>query len=294
MNKNLFYVFLLLLIIFATSCSSAKIESSSAQSESNVIEPSTEAQKLAQEAAFRNEGSEIEIEKDSPADTVRVFYARLREQKFRDAIILTNLRPAVEGLTDAELGALSVDFVALAKNIPAVIPINGEIIAGDDATVTVKLPNDETQKVELQEVKLKKEDDRWIVQLADKKGEARARKEGKNYFFALRMDVHHMEARAMLDRIGKAQLVYSMKNGGKFASLDSLIQKGFVPEDAVDASSTGYEYDVKLAPDSSTYTALATPATYGRSGKLSFALKITKTAEPELIKKDLAGKPILN
>lgn len=47
--------------------------------------------------------STIDIKPDSPAETVRVFYTRLREGKFREAIHLTNLRPAIEGLTDQEL-----------------------------------------------------------------------------------------------------------------------------------------------------------------------------------------------
>jgi hypothetical protein len=38
----------------------------------------------------------IEIKPGSPADTVRAFYTKLREKKFREAIFLTNLRPAVE------------------------------------------------------------------------------------------------------------------------------------------------------------------------------------------------------
>ena len=61
---------------------------------------------------------------------MRVFYKDLREKKFREAIFLTNLRPAIEGLTDNELKEFQVDFEAVAKNVPAEVEINGEIIIG--------------------------------------------------------------------------------------------------------------------------------------------------------------------
>ncbi len=239
-------------------------------------------------------GSIIAIKKDSAADTVRVFYKRLREKKFRDAIMLTNLRPAIEGLSDDELKDLGVDFGFLAQKVPENFPINGEIVTGNRATVTVKMPNEETGKPEVQEIKLRRENDNWVVLVADENGERMAKKEGKNYFFALRMDVHHKEAKAMLDRIGKAQMIHSMKDGGRFTDLKTLINKGYVPEDAKNAASTGYNYAVILAKDRTTYSATATPAIYGKTGRLSFALKITKEAQPELVSKDLKGKAVLN
>jgi len=42
----------------------------------------------------------IDVAPNSPADTIRTFYKNLRENRFREAIFLTNLRPAIEGLTD--------------------------------------------------------------------------------------------------------------------------------------------------------------------------------------------------
>ena len=81
-------------------------------------------------------GASIQIDPGSPADTVRAFYSKLRDKKFREAIYLTNLRPAVEGLTDTELKDFDVDFEAISQQIPQVIEINGEIISGDNATVT--------------------------------------------------------------------------------------------------------------------------------------------------------------
>lgn len=288
-----------LILILGASCSSkAPTESQSAdqktETASSSSQPKTVEEKKEIADKERSKGAMIKIAENSPADTVRVFYKRLRAKQFRDAILLTNLRPAIEGLTDAEMTDLGVDFGFLAQKVPENMPINGEIVTGNTATVTVKFPNEETQKIEDTEIKLRKDKDNWIVLVADPVGEKMAKKEGKNYFFALRMDVHHKEAKAMLDRIGKAQMIYSMKNGGKFVKLDTLINKGFVPEDAKTAATTGYKYDVLLAQDQSTYTAVATPASYGKTGKFSFALKITKDKQPELIFKDIKGKALGN
>src|SRR4029453_1790779 len=106
-------------------------------------------------------GATIPIDAGGPADTVRAFYKNLREKKFREAIFLTNLRPAIEGLTDTELKDFSVDFEAIAGQVPAEIEINGEIITGDQATVTANLPNDDGDKKEIQTIKLRKENEVW-------------------------------------------------------------------------------------------------------------------------------------
>lgn len=148
----------------------------------------------------------------------------------------------------------------------------------------------ETDKVALQKINLRQENGNWIILTVDETAEKEVEKEGKNYFFALRMDVHHKEVKAMLDRIGKAQMIYSMQNGGKFGDLAILINKGFVPQDAANTETTGYKYDVKLGENQTQYTATATPEVYGKTGKLSFALKITSDKQPELVSKDIRGK----
>lgn len=272
-------------------------QSPTAPSVSSVPDPSSPAASSAPSAAADSvmpAGPQIEIKRNSPADTVRVFYRRLREHKFRDAIALTNLRPAIEGLTDDELSELGVDFGFLAGSVPEHMPINGEIVSGDRATVTVKMPDEEDGQVEVQEIRLRRENDHWIVLVADEEGERRARREGNNYFFALRMDVHHEEARTMLARISKAQMVYQMQNGGRFGDLPTLVAKGFVPKDALGSLTTGYKYDVALKEDRTLYTALATPAKYGKTGKLSFAYRVTRDGQPELIARDLRGKRLDN
>ncbi len=298
--RSIVYSFLVLMLALFAACGSNPESESEAETETDKPR-SSEKQRTSSDPNESNpvqrivsNGPTIEIKENSPADTVRVFYERLREKRIRDAILLTNLRPAVEGLTDDDLKDLGADFTFMAQRIPEKMPINGEIVSGKSASVTVKMPNAETNQLEVREIRLRKENKNWTILVADRAGERMARKEGKNYFFALRMDVHHEEARAMLDRIGKAQMIYSMKNGGKFTDLRTLIGKGYVPQDAQSSASTGYSYDVKLATTRATYTALATPAVYGKTGKLSFALRITRYKQPALVSKDLRGKTFKN
>jgi len=108
-------------------------------------------------AKGKEPAASIKIEPNSPAETVRVFYKNLREKKFREAMFLTNLRPAIETLTDAELRELHVDFEPLAAQVPAEIEINGEIIVKNKATVTAKLPDNDTEELKIQEIKLRRE-----------------------------------------------------------------------------------------------------------------------------------------
>lgn len=239
-------------------------------------------------------GPSIEIKANSPADTVRAFYERLRSNQFIAALKLTNLRPAVDGLTPEEVKDLGADFGEVASAIPPQMPINGEIVSGDDATVTMQMPNEKDGKLETNEIRLRKEGDTWLMLVADDVGEAMVRKEGKNYFFTLRMEVHHGEAQAMLERINKAQGIYALQNGGKFADLQTLTGRGYVPADALSAESTGYNYKIALAFDRSTYTAYATPAVYGKTGRLSFASKIQKGKDPELLSRDVKGRILQN
>lgn len=238
-------------------------------------------------------GATIPIEPNGPADTVRVFYKHLREKKFRDAIFLTNLRPAVEGLTESELNDFSLDFAELAGEVPAEIEINGEITTGNTATVTAKFPTDDGTK-ELRPIKLAKQGDVWIIQSVDAAAHSRIKKEGKQYFYNLRIETHHEEAKKMLERISKAQLAHSMQNGGAYTDLGSLVAAGYVPEDVRTSETTGYNYAVNLTPDKRNYYATATPAEYGKSGKLSFLLKPDPKGPSRVTSKDNGGKTLAN
>lgn len=281
----------LFVVIFFIGCGTSAENKTDAKTDSQGIgQPSADYEKT---VSFPK-GALIEIKKDSAADTVKVFYDRLREKKFRDAIMLTNLRPAIEGLTNDELKELGVDFGFLAQSIPENMPINGEIVVGDKATVTVKMPDENDARIQTQEIKLRRENNNWVLLLADENGEKEAKKEGNNYFFALRMKVHHEEAKTMLERIYKAQMIYSTQNDGRFADLQTLVAKGYVPPDALGSITTGYKYDIALREDNTLFTSLATPAEYGKTGKLSFAYKVSREKRPELISKDLSGKPFKN
>jgi hypothetical protein len=237
-------------------------------------------------------GAVIEIKPGSPADTVRAFYAKLRERKIREAIFLTNLRPAIEGLTEDELKEFAVDFEAVAASVPAEVEINGEIVSGDTATVTAKLPNEDGDKIELQEIRLRREGEIWIILSADDAAETRIKKEGKNYFLALRIETHEKEARKMLDRIAKAEMVHSLQNKGEFGEITKLIELGYLPSDVTSSETTGYNYLLKLSADRKRYSATATPAVYGKSGKLSFLLELDAEGKPRMKNVDNGGKPL--
>jgi len=237
-------------------------------------------------------GASIEITENSPADTVRVFYKSLRENRFREAMFLTNLRPAIEGLTDSELADLQLDLAPIAQQIPADIEINGEIISGNYATVTAKLPDNETKQIELQQIRLRKEGNYWVILTVDEEAEATIKKEGNKYFFNLRMQTHESEAKAMMERISKAEMVYALQNGGVYGEMAALIEKGFLPEDALTADSTGYNYKISLSSDRQKYYATAEPAVFGKTGKLSFLLELDDKRNPRLTAKENQGQPL--
>lgn len=235
----------------------------------------------------------IQIKANSPADAVRTFYKNLRERRFREAMMMTNIRPAVEGLSDEEMQDLNADFEPLAKQVPPEIQINGEITTGNLATVTAKMPNDDTGVPEDKVFNLRREGESWIILTADEKSEATVKKEGKNYFFNIRVEVHQVEAQMMLERIAKAQTVYSLRNEGAFAELPVLIEQGLLAADAQTSDSTGYRYSISLSPDKKKYFATAEPAVYGKTGKLSFLVEVEAADKQARLKsQDKKGQPL--
>ena len=258
----------------------------------------TQSEKQKQKTETLTENSQsatkIKIEPNSPADTVRVFYKNLREKKFRDAIFLTNLRPAIEGLTETELKDLQVDFDSLAKEVPAEIEINGEIISGEKAVVTAKLPDGEAGQLKLQQIKMRRENGVWIILTVDEQAESAIKKQGSGYFFNLRIETHQAEARDMFDRIIKAQTVFALQNGGVYADMNTLIAKNLLPEDISSGNVNGYSYQITLSPDKKRYSASAQPTVYGKSGKLSFRLDFDAKNNPKLREEDNKGQPLKN
>ncbi|HEX8250453.1 MAG TPA: hypothetical protein VF599_19920 [Pyrinomonadaceae bacterium] len=235
----------------------------------------------------------IQVKPNSPADAVRMFYKNLRERRFREAMLMTNVRPAIEGLTDAEMQDLNADFEPIAKQVPADIQINGEIVTGNSASVTAKMPNEDTGVLEDKVFNLRRENDAWIILTADEKAEALVKKEGKNYFFSIRIEIHHLEAQLMLERIAKAQAVYALRNPNTFADMQTLIDQGLLAGDAQTTESTGYRYTVALSPDKKKYFATAEPAVYGKTGKLSFLVEVEATNKEARFKsQDKKGQPM--
>ncbi len=249
-----------------------------------------ESAAITAEVPAKPRGPTIEIKPNSPADTVRAFYTHLREKRFRQAIFLTNLRPAVEGLTDAELKEFQVDFESIAKYVPREIEINGEIISGNSATVTAKLPNADLDKEEIQELRLRKNGDVWVILTVDESAEKKIRQEGKNYFPALKIETHQDDAREMLDRVAKAQMAFAALNQGLYGDMEALINAEFLPADIRTSESTGYNYAVSVSSDRKEYSASAVPAVYGKTGRLSFTVKLDENSQPHLTSRDEGAK----
>lgn len=283
---SLLLLILSMLIIGGCGVEAAKVEDKIAVSNSK----NQLSKAAASETETLSQKATIQIRPDSPADTIKVFYAKLRARRFREAMFLTNLRFAVEGLTDDELKDLQVDFEPLANQIPTDIEINGEIISNNKATVTAKLPDNETGEVELQQINLRRENGVWVILTVDETAEAMVKKEGTNYFRALRIETHHNEARAMLNRIAKAQMIFAAQNKGIYGALPDLVEKKLLPDDARTPQTTGYIYQIELSADKTKYAAFATPAVYDKTGKLSFWFEANGSKNSSLNGKDLKGK----
>lgn len=296
MSKQVLLKSLLLSAVFSSVLSVGCAVAAKAENEGGEPKPIVNSEKTSTSAVEKKNvpmKGRIEIAPNSPADTIRLFYKNLREKRFREAMMMTNLRAAVENLSDAEMQDLSADFEPLAAQVPAELQISGEIITGSTATVTVKMPNDETGVLEDKALSLRRENDAWIYLTADQAAETAAKKEGKNYFFELRLDVHHVEAQSMLERITKAEMIYALQNGGLFTDMQTLIAQGLLPADAQNAESTGYRYNVSVSPDKKRYSATAEPAVYGKTGKMSFSIQVDEKGKSSGIKsKDNKGMPM--
>ena len=222
--------------------------------------------------------------------TVNEFYRLIREKNFREAIMMTNWRAAVETLSPQEVADLRPDFEALAAQ--AKVEITGEQVSGSAASVFVKGIDPETRELKIDEIKLRRENSGWIIVMGDEQTEAAVRREGKNYFFKLRLENRHADAQAFLQDIVKAQLVHSLQNKGLFTDLATLVKANLLPAEILGAE-TGYRYRLTLSPDRKKYAVNAEPVQYGRSGKLSFLLESmgSKDGKPSLKSDDNGGKP---
>jgi hypothetical protein len=284
------------LLVFTASCAvAAKSETTQNPIESsskNVATEKTAASETvaASEAKSSAMKNSIAVTPKSPAASVRTFYKALREKRFYDAMMLTNIKGAVEGLSPEEIEDLRPYFEQLATEIPEEIEINGEQTIGSTASVFAKLP-DEDQKMKITELKLRFENEGWTLLLADDKTESEVKKEGKNYLFNLRIEIHQAEVGEMFERIQKAQYVYSVQNNGEFADLDTLVAKGLIPADVQTTESTGYRFGISVSGDKKKYIAAAEPEKYGKTGKLSYFFDSSEK-NSKLKSSDNKGMPI--
>jgi hypothetical protein len=220
----------------------------------------------------------------TPTEVVRAFYKALREARFRDALMMSVYRPAIEGLKPQELEELRPDFERLATQVPPDYDFTGEQLSGDDATVFMK--TGEGKDVKIEPVYLVRgAGGAWVV--GDRAGAAEVKREGKKFFFEQRIAAHEQDAEDMLKRIQAAEIAYSLQNGGLYGDLDALVRAGYVPQDILGTETTGYRFAVTTTADKKSFTARAEPASYNRSGRLSFYMD-----KSGIQRKDAGGKPL--
>jgi hypothetical protein len=220
----------------------------------------------------------------SPMETVREFYKALSQKRFREALMMSIYKPAIEGLTAAEIEELRPDFEKMAAGAEKV-QVKGEQLSGDSATVFVKVV-DEAADAPTAPVPLLRLDGQWIV--GAKSDYDLVKEDGKDFFFKTRIEVHEGEVKEMLQRIQLAEMIYSAKHNNTFADLPTLITAGLVPKDLEGTESTGYRFTIRLAKEGKIYTVGAEPARYGRTGRLSFFVD-----QSGMQSKDVGGKPFI-
>jgi hypothetical protein len=222
----------------------------------------------------------------TPSKTALEFYKLMREKKFVDAFALTIYKPALDGLTAEELEDLRPDFESLASNIPENVEAVKEEISGNRAIVFVRIKDIDDDNPTIRPVQLIRSEIGWIVRGDDLNEEAAIKREGKNYFFSLRIERHHEEVELVLREIIKAEFAYAAINGGRYADLSELVRSGLVKDDLLSTQSTGYKFRVTVSKDGRSYSGGAEPERYGRTGKFSYSLKVNS-----FDKKDTGGKP---
>jgi hypothetical protein len=233
---------------------------------------------------------------DTPTGTVLEFYKAMRERRFREALMMTNLRPAVESLSAQEMEDLASDFEGMAARVPQKIETSGEQVSGASASVFVKSNDPRTGELQLEEVKMRRENNAWTILTGDAETETRAKTEGKNYFFKLRLETRHADIELTLQDVIQAQLKYSLQNNGMFTDLHTLAKERLLPNELLDPAVMGYRFNIQLSADRKRYTVNAEPSVYGKTGKLSFLLESQseKSAGPRIRNADKNGAPYKN
>ena len=216
----------------------------------------------------------------APADVVRAFYKALREGRFRDAMLMSVLRPAIEALSAAELQEFQPDFARLAPLVPADFEVTGEQVGDAEATVFVR--TGEGKELKVDPVELIRDRGTWLV--GDRAGADEVKKQGKKFLSEWRISAHEKDAEEMLKRIQTAELAYALQNGGSFGDLNALVRAGYVPQDILGTETTGYHFTV--TSEGKSFAARAEPARYGHTGRLSYYMD-----NSGIRTKDTGGKP---
>lgn len=205
----------------------------------------------------------------SPTEAVINFYRALKEKRYVEGFKHSVYRGAVEGLTPAELLDLEPDFSRTFSAIPDKIEPSGEKVSGQTAIISLKFGGAE----EPQLVALVKVGSEWLV--GDQETLALVNSQGRAFFFNARMAVNEGEAYEMLQRVIGAEMIYSRKFEGKYASLTELIRLGGVPKDIEDGEASGYRFTLIVSVDERSFYATAVPTSYNKTGKVSFYCDMT-------------------
>lgn len=211
-----------------------------------------------------NPQSAIRTDSMGPADTVRAFYAALRNKHYVEGFSLSVYRNAILALSKEELKELEPDFESTFSQIPAKLEIKGEQATGDTATVFLQSPG----RKELEPIALVRIDGEWKV--GDQESYNLVEQQGHAFFFGVRMLVNEREAYALMNTIIGSEVLYASEHKGAAATLDELIKMGALPRDIREQGVNGYRFDLKVSAEGNSFTATAVPAKYGRTGKLSF------------------------
>lgn len=220
----------------------------------------------------------------TPTETVREFYKALSQKRFRDALMISIYKPAIEGLSAAEIEELRPDFEKMAAGAEK-IEVKGEQLSGETATVFVKM-TDDTAEAPPAPVPLLRLDGQWIV--GERDDYELVRQGGKDFFFKTRIEVHEGEVKEMLQRIQLAEIAYSAQHDGSFADIPTLVAAALLPKDLEGTESTGYRFTIRVMKDGKSYSVNAEPARYNRTGRLSFYMD-----KSGLKSADVGGKPLI-
>lgn len=218
-----------------------------------------------------------------PSDTVRAFHQALRERRFRDAFAMSVLSHAVRELSAEEFEDFKLDFERIAAGVPATDQLTGEQVSGEEATVFINLGDE--SKPDIKPYELIREGGAWVV--GSRQDLETVKKNGKKFLVEARIETHHSEVRALLERIHAAEFVYASQHGGSYGDMNQLINAGLIPQDLLGTETTGYRFRVTVGKDAKSWAASAEPARHNRTGRLSFY------RDPSgLQSKDTGGKPL--